>query len=216
MAIRHVDEKAYPAYELGEWVRANRERLFWGFFTFGSTRYLMVSRGQSPNPGYGVRVTEIRQLAGDRIRVTVTWSDPEPGKMYAQVISYPFDLVALPAATVYELAFLGPGAPESPGRVEPNIVVTSPQPDANLSGRLHLQGKARAFEGVVHVYLEDGHDVLLEKTLTGAGAPDWMSLDQELPFAAPTNPSGMLMVYTVSPRDGSKQDVVMVPVRFRQ
>ncbi|MDI3299328.1 MAG: Gmad2 immunoglobulin-like domain-containing protein [Bacillota bacterium] len=213
--IRHVSEAEMPAYELAEWVRGNRQRLFWGFFTFGGTRYLLVSRGESPNPGYGVRVTRLRSKADGTLVVTATWSEPEPGRLYAQVISYPYDLIATPASTpAYELQFEGAGAPASPGRVEPDVQVTAPAPGTRLASPFRLRGKARAFEGRLQVELEDGHDVLLRKVLTGPGAPEWMEIDEQLAFARPTNPSGMLTVYTLSPRDGSKQNVVMIPVRF--
>ncbi|MCL6577284.1 Gmad2 immunoglobulin-like domain-containing protein [Kyrpidia sp.] len=218
LAVRHVAEGDYPAAEMGDWVRANRERPFWGFFTFGRTRYLMVSRGPSPNPGYTVEVQEIKQLPSGHLQVRAVFRDPEPGKLYAQVISYPVDVVETPAsATAYELIFEGPRAPKSPGLVEPNIMVTAPKPEHTLTGTsLHLQGKARAFEGQIHVYLEDGHNVLLDQVLSGAGAPEWMTIDKNFAYKAPTNPAGMLMVYAASPRDGSKQDVVMVPVRFQR
>lgn len=66
----------------------------------------------------------------------------------------------------------------------------------------------------MQVALEDGHDVLLETTLQGAGAPEWMDLEASLAYKPPTNDHGMLSVYVLSAHDGSKQDVVMIPVRF--
>lgn len=217
VAIRHVTAEEFPAYELGKWVESNRERLFWGFFTFGETRYLLVSRGESPHAGYGVRFTDLRRKADGTLVATATWSDPEPGRLYAQVISYPFDLIATPASTpAYELRFVGPGAPESPGRVEPDVILEAPAPGDRLASPLRLRGKARVFEGRLQVELEDGHNVLLRKVLAGPGAPAWMEFDERLAFDRPTNPSGMLTVYALSPRDGSKQNVVMVPVGFAE
>ncbi|MBE3590756.1 MAG: protease complex subunit PrcB family protein [Firmicutes bacterium] len=214
-SIRHVSEEDFPAAEMREWLAVNRQYRGWTFFTFGDTRYLMISRGESPNPGYRVEVTDVA-IGGDGVaHVRVAWKNPDPGAVYAQVVSYPVDIVATPAeVTAYELVFEGEGAPQSPGRVEPNIVVTSPRPGDALAGTLKLRGRARAFEGVVQLALEDGHRVLLRKTLQGEGAPAWMSLDGDFTYDAPSNEHGMLMVYVDSARDGSKQDVVMVPVRF--
>jgi len=48
----------------------------------------VIARGQSPNPGYGLAVVK-QELTWEQLKVYVKLTEPEPGKMYAQVITYP-------------------------------------------------------------------------------------------------------------------------------
>jgi hypothetical protein len=50
--------------------------------------YLVASRGAKPNPGYQIRVIEVRQLE-DRVTIKLELKEPDPGKMYPQVIVRP-------------------------------------------------------------------------------------------------------------------------------
>lgn len=56
--------------------------------------YIVVSRGEKPTGGYGVRVVDIEGEEGGRgFNVRVEYQDPKPGQMVAQVITYPFVVV---------------------------------------------------------------------------------------------------------------------------
>ncbi|WP_246078969.1 protease complex subunit PrcB family protein [Paenibacillus piri] len=46
-----------------------------------------LSRGEMPNPGYGIAITGIRFQADGTAAVTYTLSDPKPGVMYPQVVT---------------------------------------------------------------------------------------------------------------------------------
>lgn len=208
-----VDE--VPAQDIRDWVEVNRPYGHFHFFTFGAVRYLLVGRGESPDAAHGLEVKELTLDPDGTVHVRLRWTSPGSEAVTLPAVSYPVVLLATPAsAKAYDIAYEGEGAPPSPGLVEPNIVVTRPAPGETLAGRVELQGRARAFEGTVQVSLEDGHHVLLQTTLQGVGAPEWMDLDASLEYDPPTNDSGMLSVYVLSARDGSKQDVVMIPVRF--
>ena len=52
----------------------------------------VIARGESPNPGYGVKVVGT-EWSWEQLIVDVKWTDPDPGKMYTQVISYPYVVV---------------------------------------------------------------------------------------------------------------------------
>ncbi|QQE75477.1 protease complex subunit PrcB family protein [Brevibacillus composti] len=52
----------------------------------------VIARGQSPNPGYGIEVVGT-EWSWEQLKVYVRLTKPEPGRMYAQVISYPYVLV---------------------------------------------------------------------------------------------------------------------------
>lgn len=49
----------------------------------------VIARGPSPNPGYGLQVTKVEQ-SWEQLFVYVKQTKPDPGRMYPQVISYPY------------------------------------------------------------------------------------------------------------------------------
>lgn len=52
----------------------------------------VIARGESPNPGYGVKIAGT-EWSWEQLIVDVKWTDPDPDKMYTQVISYPYVVV---------------------------------------------------------------------------------------------------------------------------
>ena len=62
--------------------------------------WLVVAfRGQVNTAGYGIAVDEV-DYNGRSVRVSVSLSDPDPGEMVAQVISYPFAATVVPRQAV--------------------------------------------------------------------------------------------------------------------
>ncbi|MFY0542578.1 stalk domain-containing protein [Brevibacillus sp. H7] len=49
----------------------------------------VIARGESPNPGYGLKVAGTEQ-SWEQVKVYVKLTKPEPGLMYPQVIAYPY------------------------------------------------------------------------------------------------------------------------------
>lgn len=49
----------------------------------------VVALGETPNPGYGIKYVR-HEVSWERLIVYVELTKPEPGKMYPQVISYPY------------------------------------------------------------------------------------------------------------------------------
>lgn len=49
----------------------------------------VIARGQSPHPGYGLQVTKVQQ-SWEQLLVYVKLTEPVPGMMYPQVITYPY------------------------------------------------------------------------------------------------------------------------------
>jgi hypothetical protein len=88
---------------------------------FSHWQIAAVFLGQKPNPGYGVHIILAVRRA-DEITISYTESRPAPGMMYAQMIVYPYDLVAVPAGAriTFQLARTGPAqksqAAEAPVR----------------------------------------------------------------------------------------------------
>ena len=54
--------------------------------------YIVVARGEKPTGGYGIRVVDIKEEGGG-FDVHVEYSDPKPGQMVAQVVTYPLAVV---------------------------------------------------------------------------------------------------------------------------
>lgn len=99
---------------------------------------------------------------------------------------------------------------------EPAIWVTSPQPGQNVKSPLIIQGSAMVFEGTVQVQLLDPDKKLLAQGYTTAteGAPGRGDFSLSLEFTSPAAKSGRLEVFSVSPKDGSKENIVVIPVNF--
>lgn len=50
--------------------------------------YVVAYWGVKPNPGYRISLMDLRQAAG-RVQIAVKHQEPEPGKVYAQVLVHP-------------------------------------------------------------------------------------------------------------------------------
>lgn len=50
--------------------------------------YLVASLGVKPNPGYGIRILQVEQLK-DRITTKVELKEPDPKRVYPQLIVHP-------------------------------------------------------------------------------------------------------------------------------
>ncbi|WP_274363635.1 LysM peptidoglycan-binding domain-containing protein [Paenibacillus thermotolerans] len=105
-----------------------------------------------------------------------------------------------------------------PLRSSTNVVVFEPLPGMKVASGQRLVGVARAFEATVLYQIRDamGRIVTRERAITAAeGAPAFGQFETQLFFDhAPTTPTGTLMVYTRSARNGSIQDLVEVPITF--
>jgi len=99
-----------------------------------------------------------------------------------------------------------------------NIAVFTPLPGTVVAPGVPLSGVARAFEANILYQIRDasGRTVTRERPITtSAGAPAYGEFNVPIVFdQAPMAVSGTLMVYTRSPKDGSIQDLVEIPVTF--
>ena len=99
---------------------------------------------------------------------------------------------------------------------EPAIWVTHPSESQVVGIPLLIKGSARVYEGTVQIRLSDNSGkVLAESTATASeGAPGRGDFETSLKFNLPAEGKGTLEVYWVSPKDGSEQDKVTVPVQW--
>lgn len=99
-----------------------------------------------------------------------------------------------------------------------NIAVFTPLPGTVVAPGQPLSGVARAFEANILYQIRDasGRTVTRERPITTSeGAPAFDQYSVPIVFdQPPLAVSGTLMVYTRSPRDGSVQDLVEIPIVF--
>ena len=99
---------------------------------------------------------------------------------------------------------------------EPAIWVNEPQPGIEVSSPLTVQGSARVYEATVNLRLVDRDEAVLVDTFTTAtaGGPARGEFETVLEFPAPSTGEGRLEVFWISPKDGSEQDKVRIPIKF--
>ncbi len=93
-----------------------------------------------------------------------------------------------------------------------------PLPHSTVSSPLPARGQARVFEGNVRVaVLGSAGQVLGEQSLAApVGAPQWGSFGGEVAFRPPEREEeGAVRFFSLSPRDGSIQEAITIPVRLR-
>jgi hypothetical protein len=96
-----------------------------------------------------------------------------------------------------------------------NIIVTELLPGSELAGSFTVKGEARVWEATVQWEIEDGHNLLDHGFVTATqGAPEWGTFEIKTEYRNPSSPNGMIILFTTSAKDGSRQDVVMIPVKF--
>ena len=96
------------------------------------------------------------------------------------------------------------------------ISVTEPARGATVKVPLTVKGTASVFEATVVISAEsaDGSETFCKTFATASeGAPGTGSFQAQIAFPPPSSPTdGRIRVYSVSPKDGSIQNLVTVPV----
>jgi hypothetical protein len=117
-------------------------------------------------------------------------------------------------APAQETATLVP--PAATATVKPAIAVSSPSSGSEVTVPFGIKGTASVFEGtvIVAVKSEDGSKTFCQvATTASAGAPETGTFETEIAFPPPAAPTdAVIQVYNQSPKDGSQQNLVSVPV----
>lgn len=100
---------------------------------------------------------------------------------------------------------------------EPAIWVTAPAAGQVVASPLKITGSARVFEATVSYRMKDANGNILATGFTTAteGAPGRGDFQGEMVFAPRSAGKGQLEVFWASPKDGSDQDVVVIPVEWK-
>lgn len=126
-------------------------------------------------------------------------------------VATPALLPAAPSPTA-----IPPTATPPPGPLaSANITVTVPLLGQEITSPVLVTGQARTFEANVIIAVADPSGRVLTRvsTVASVAAPQWGSFSARLSFPAPAIPQpGEVRVFSLSPRDGSVENLVVVPV----
>jgi len=96
---------------------------------------------------------------------------------------------------------------------DPNIIVRSPEPGAVVRSPLLITGLARVFEAQFNVTLYgELSGVIAETTGMAEQGQELSPFEVELTFAVSRGQPACLWVFALSAKDGSRIDVVQVPI----
>ncbi|MGE5591240.1 MAG: protease complex subunit PrcB family protein [Bacillota bacterium] len=180
--------------------------------TWDGKTYLLFAWGERPSGGYAVQVDRVEDDGRRNYTVRVSLQEPAPGQPVIMMMTYPFALVALPKLDgPVTVAYSGPDDLGQLHPESPQVRLEKPWNGAAAVSPLEIRGRTQGLEGELEVSLEDGHDIRgTRKVQVSADG----SLELSLPFDRPTNPFGMLIFTAV--KDGKREQVLMVPVKFQQ
>jgi hypothetical protein len=129
---------------------------------------------------------------------------PTAGRLAATPTSQPVTIVPTPS-------------PSAPGTADglPGIVVTAPTAGATVSNPVIVAGTASVFEGALQIRITDAAGRTIGRGLTTAsqGAPGRGTFRAEVAYTG--SGPGTIEVFSESPRDGSTQFLVRIPVLLR-
>jgi hypothetical protein len=216
-----VDDESTLEPNVLRWVEANRHSHGIHILPAGAQRYLLLAWGEKPTGGYSINVTDVASPSEGLVRVSAELTAPGPDDIVTQALTYPYLLIELPAGDDTVLVnFSGAdwhvGDLASPSEDDPSIVLEAVTQADNLAPNpLVVKGRARVFEAMMNLVLEDGHKQLRNHWLMLAtGGPDWAEFEVALTYPDPTNPNGTVIGSYEDMRDGSLVEVAHEPVAF--
>lgn len=102
---------------------------------------------------------------------------------------------------------------------EPNIIIFNPKPNDEASPPLILKGTARVFENSLNYELRDEENNIIAKNFITADSFEigkYGIYEMEIYYGEPKGANGSLKVFNYSARDGSKENIVVIPVNFKK
>ncbi len=208
-----------------EWVDNAANDLFLGQSrVFGEYLYILVTYGPQPTGGFVVEITEV-QVRPETVDVQVVFSKPDPGEAVTQAISYPYDLVLIPAVdlpvvfnprgaeqylmTLYGVDYLEPITASSAG-----IKLFEPSKNVTVQNTLRFRGVASVFEGTILYRLTGEDGAIIEEGFANAGMGEWHYFEGVIPLDGLIQDAlpAVLELFTISPKDGTEQDIIFVPL----
>ena len=160
----------------------------------------------------GTRIDGL-DIAGGVATVTLT-PQPVDAAARAQVV---YTLTQFPTVDTVRFGAGGPPLGRDDVReVTPLVFLESVTPGDLVTSPVTVAGEANTFEATVRIQVLGANGAVLADTFTTAtsGSGTWGTFSEKVAFDKGTNTAGTVRVFWDSPKDGSPQDVVEVPVRF--
>ncbi|MFA5022017.1 MAG: GerMN domain-containing protein [Patescibacteria group bacterium] len=102
--------------------------------------------------------------------------------------------------------------------IDSDIMVTKPLSNDTIFNPVEITGRARISQGSIFLRLKDGWDNIIATStikLEDNSGNDWGYYTGQLEFNTPTSPAGWLEVYSQNTQDGSEQNLIKLPVAFK-
>lgn len=204
------------------WVESSLTTFIGQTYIYEDRLYILVTYGLKPTGGYSVEITDV-EINDDRVIVRVNFKVPGEDEMVTEALTYPYDLAVidnpgLPVEfvaegaesylpTLFGLDHLRPIAAESQW-----IKIFRPVPGEVVTPGFTVEGIANVFEGTVNYSLTTPADQILTEGFTMGAMGDWgyFSFDIEITEEIESGTPLLLELYTLSPKDGSIQDLVQI------
>ena len=215
-----IDETLPAAIET--WIENSLTTFIGQSYSYDDQLYILVTYGMKPTGGYAVEISDV-EITDDRVIVRATFRVPGEDEMVTEALTYPYDLTViknpgLPVEfvaegaesylpTLYGLDHLNPITAESQW-----IKIVKPAPGEAVNHSFTVEGIANVFEGTVNYSLTAPTDHILTEGFTMGAMGDWGYFSFEIDITADIE-SGtplLLELYTLSPKDGSVQDLLQI------
>ncbi len=204
------------------WVENSLTTFIGQSYSYDDRLYILVTYGLKPTGGYTVEITDI-DIRDDRVIVSANFRVPGEDEMVTEALTYPYDLAVidnpgLPVEfvaegaetylpTLYGLDHLSPISAESQW-----IKIFKPAPGETVTHSFTVEGIANVFEGTVNYSLTAPAGNILTEGYTMGAMGDWgyFSFEIEIPEEMESSTPLLLELYTLSPKDGSIQDLIQI------
>lgn len=80
--------------EVQNWLKENKDKEGYLVFHGENKIYVVITRGEVPTGGYKIELDSIEEFE-DKVVVYLKYSEPDPGLIVIQVISYPILIIEL-------------------------------------------------------------------------------------------------------------------------
>ena len=109
-----------------------------------------------------------------------------------------------------------PDTPNPPWSDSGNILVDTPWPGDKIGNPVTISGQALVFEGTISIRIKDANGTVLASTFAQAASGIELSaFSKSVSYTASTTTTGLVEVFSISAKDGSEQDKVIISVKFK-
>lgn len=212
---RVINDISKVPIEVQEWIERSKGMELAQRLNLEDSTYLLVTRGPKNTGGYTVSLSSVQEKK-DEVVVTVTYAEPKGPA--TQVMTYPYVLAVMNKTEklirligkndefipqLYGIDSIQPIAAQST-----NIKLFEPK--KNNDGII-MHGVTRVFEAVVQYEMLDSSGIRKVKGFTQAAVAggDWGYFSFKIPYLElNTKQIRTLQLFTESPKDGTKEDIV--------